>query len=145
MVNRCVQMYLCCFIGSKPKIWVTWLPWAEYSYNTSFHLMTQMRHFMAVYEKSPPPIVPYLVSETKLVEVEDQLLLRDQILKKLQQNLRLAQEKMKCQADKHCTNRNFKVGDAVYLKLQPYRQRLLMPCSSEKLSPRFFGPYPILC
>ena len=43
-----------------------------------------MAHFMAVYGKSPPPVVPYVVGETKLAEVEDQLLLRDQILKELQ-------------------------------------------------------------
>ena len=49
-----------------------------------------MTPFMAVYGKSPPPIVPYVVGGTKIAEVEDQLLVWDQILKDLQQNLRLA-------------------------------------------------------
>ena len=42
-----------------------------------------MMLFMAIYGKSSPPIVSYVVSETKLAEVNDQLQLRDHILKEL--------------------------------------------------------------
>ena len=38
----------------------------------------------------------------------------------------------------------FKVGDEVYLKLRPYRQRSLARKRCEKLAPKFYGPYTII-
>ncbi|TYK09688.1 Retrotransposable element Tf2 [Cucumis melo var. makuwa] len=35
----------------------------------------------------------------------------------------------------------FKVGDEVYLKLRPYRQRSLAKKRAEKLAPKYYGPY----
>ena len=37
-----------------------------------------------------------------------------------------------------------RVGDEVYLKLRPYRQRSLARKRSEKLAPKFYGPYKII-
>ena len=51
---------------------------------------------------------------------------------------------MKAYADKNHTEREFKVGDMVYLKLQPYIQSSLVHRSSNKLSFQFFGPFQIL-
>jgi hypothetical protein len=62
----------------------------------------------------------------------------------LQQQLLRAQQRMKAQADKHRSEREFQAGDLVYLKVQPYVQMSLAPCSCQKLSFRFFGPYKIL-
>jgi hypothetical protein len=51
---------------------------------------------------------------------------------------------MKVQADKHRTEREFQVGDWVYLRLQPYWQKTVAMRKNLKLSPRFFGPFKIL-
>jgi hypothetical protein len=51
---------------------------------------------------------------------------------------------MKCQADKHRSEREFQVGDLVYLEVQPYVQVSLAPRSCQKLAFRFFGLYKIL-
>ena len=51
---------------------------------------------------------------------------------------------MKSQADKHHSERSFVVGDAVFLKLQPYVQALVAPRPNHKLAFKFFGPYTIL-
>lgn len=69
---------------------------------------------------------------------------REEMINKLQGNLARAQARMKTLADKHRSDREFQVGDWVFLKLQPYRQSSLTSRASQKLSPRFFGPYQIL-
>jgi len=40
--------------------------------------------------------------------------------------------------------RQFEVGDLVYLRLQPYRQSTLKQKGAEKLKPRFYGPYRLI-
>jgi hypothetical protein len=51
---------------------------------------------------------------------------------------------MRTQADKKRVERQFLVGDFVYLKLQPYIQTSVARRSSQKHSFRYFGPYKIL-
>jgi transposase InsO family protein len=34
--NRVIVMYLRCFTGDRPRQWLRWLPWAEYTYNTAY-------------------------------------------------------------------------------------------------------------
>ena len=76
--------------------------------------------------------------------MDDLLRSRDDILPALRRNLTVACDRMKSQADQHRREVVFKIGDYVYLKLQPYMQKTVDVRSSMKLSPRFFGPYKIL-
>ena len=48
-------------------------------------------------------------------------------------------------ADRHWIERSFEVGDLVYLRLQPYRQSSLKGIGKEKLKPRFYAPYRVIC
>jgi hypothetical protein len=34
--NRVIVMYLRCFTGDHPRQWLRWLPWVEYTYNTTY-------------------------------------------------------------------------------------------------------------
>ncbi|XP_073357838.1 uncharacterized protein [Aegilops tauschii subsp. strangulata] len=62
----------------------------------------------------------------------------------LQQQLKHAQDRMKKQADKHCTDCSFEVGDMVFLKLQPFIQTSVAQRPCQKLAFRYYGPYRIL-
>lgn len=48
---------------------------------------------------------------------------------------------MKVNADKHRAEKEFEVGDWVFLKLQPFRQRTLAHGRTHKLSPRYADPF----
>ena len=50
---------------------------------------------------------------------------------------------MKSQADKRRSDRQFVIGEWVYVKLQPYRQNTLADRQVQMLSPRYFGPYQV--
>ena len=144
VVNRVLEQYLRCFTHEQPKKWIDWLPWADYSYNTATHSSTKVSPFEFVYGVPPPSLLSYIPGTTKVQAVDDFLCSREEILRDLCQNLIVACDRMKSQADQHRRDIVYEVGDYVYLKLQPYRQHSVVFRGSLKLAPRFFGPYKIL-
>ena len=60
------------------------------------------------------------------------------------QHLERAQLRMERQANKKRMERQFLVGDMVYLRLQPYVQTSVAQRSSQKLAFKYFGPYKVL-
>ena len=132
------------FESAQPKKWLLWLSWAEFSYNTAYHTSTKLTPFEVVYGQPPPMVTPYEPSTTRFANVDRSLAARDRMLTMLKSNLLMAQNRMKTQADKHRSEREFQVGDMVYLRLVPYRLQSLAAHSYHKLLPKFYGPYEIL-
>jgi hypothetical protein len=62
----------------------------------------------------------------------------------IKQHLDRSKTCMKKQADQKRSERQFSLGDMVFLKLQPYVQTSLAPRYNKKLAFKFFGPYKIL-
>jgi hypothetical protein len=86
----------------------------------------------------------YVPGTSKVAAVEQLLVDRDNIIREAKEHLKEAQARMKKIYDQHHQEREFKVGDCVYLRLQPYRQMSVAVKKNLKLSPRFYGPYQIL-
>ena len=67
----------------------------------------------------------------------------EQEIVKIRQNLKAAQDRQKSYADKHRVNREFSVGDHVYLRVRARKSSLRLG-SCVKLSPRYCGSFEVL-
>ena len=67
----------------------------------------------------------------------------EQEVVKIRQNLKVAQDRDKSYVDKHRVNREFSVGDDVYLRVRA-RKIFLKLGSCAKLSPRYCGSFEVI-
>ena len=79
VVNRCLESYLRCFASNHPKTWSLWVPWAEFWYNTTFHVSIGKTPFEVVYGRQPPALLRFLSNETKVAAVTLELSERDEV------------------------------------------------------------------
>jgi len=143
-VNQCMETYLRCFVHACPTKWSSWLPLAEFWYNTSKHSSLGRSPFEALYGHAPRHFGLSAASACTTPDLSVWLQEQEVMHGLLRQHLFRAQDRMKRQADKGRSEREFQVGDRVFLKLQPYVQSSLEPRAHQKLAFKFFGPYSIL-
>jgi hypothetical protein len=110
IVKKILEGYLRCFVYDKQTQWFKWLPLGEWWYNTSFHTTTKMTPFMALYGYHPPSITSSLKEKSKVQAVEDHIENQQQVLQILKDNLTMAHNRMKQQADQHHSETSFEVG-----------------------------------
>ncbi|CAM8880380.1 unnamed protein product [Rhodiola kirilowii] len=119
VVNHTLEDYLICYVVENQSDWEEFLPWAELSYNTSWHSTINMTPFEVVYGRQPPTIVDYIAGTSKLATVDNLLQNRTELLVRLRTNLYKAQQRMKHFADGKCSDCEFDVGHLVFVRLQP--------------------------
>ncbi|CAN6680694.1 unnamed protein product [Malus baccata var. baccata] len=123
--------------------WDNYLPLVEFAYNNSYHSSIGMAPFEALYGKAcRTPLCWTEVGERPLVgpEIVDITNANIQLIKV---NLKAAQDRQKSTADKHFKDREFTVGDFMFLKLSPWKGVVRFG-KRGKLSPRYVGPYQII-
>jgi hypothetical protein len=144
VVNKCLETYLRCFSSEWKNKWAQWLPLVEWWYNTSYHTTTHMTPFEAFYGQNPPSVLSYMPGVSKVQEVDTNITCPEDILRSLKDNLVMAQNRMKQQADQGHSECHFVEGDQVFLRLQPYKKTSLKYQHCQKLVPKFYGPYIVL-
>lgn len=121
-VNHQVECYLHSFIKYHPTRWVHWLSLYEYWYNTNWHTAYQKTSLEVIYGQAPHLFGISVCDTIDLVDVQEWLEQRQLIRESVHQHLFQTQYRMKRQVDKKRIEREFVVGDLVFLKLQPYAQ-----------------------
>jgi len=142
-LNQCLEGFLRCAVHSCPRQWNKWLAVAELWYNTSYYSALGRSPFEVLYGH---PRQFGFANELQFhsSDLEQWLTERHLLTDMIQHHLHCAQQRMKSYADKGRSEREFKVGDEVYLRLQPYIQSSVAPRSNHKLSFRFYGPFPVI-
>jgi transposase InsO family protein len=140
-VNQCLETFLRSSVHACPSKWLSWLLVAEYWYNTSFHSSLGRTPFDVLYGRFPRHLGLEISDASTQLDLQTWLQQRELMVKLIRQNMLRAQQRMKAQADKGRTEREFKEGGMVYLKLQLYVQSSVARHANHKLSFKFFGPY----
>lgn len=143
-INQCLEQFLRSMTSQAPKHWVSWLTSAEWWYNTTYHTALNTTTFQVVYGTKPRHLAWQTRPHTNISALEDMLEGRQQQWTILKELLEAAQLRMKTFADAKRTEREFQVGDKVYLQLQPYRQVTVALRKNLKLAAKYFGPFEIL-
>lgn len=106
----------------KQKNWINYLTLAKFWYNSSYHSAIKMSPFEALYGYPPPKLALGSPPRSQVEAVDVILKDRQSALQQLKANGAKAQNRMKQYADRHRKERQFSIGEWVYLKPQPYRQ-----------------------
>ncbi|MCO5605843.1 hypothetical protein L7F22_060027 [Adiantum nelumboides] len=142
-VNQVIEDVLRAYCSQKPRKWVQYLPLVEYAYNSFDHRSIGMSPFKALYGQEciaplnfSDPTIKVEVSKQMLDEIEAQT-------KSICKDIQAAEDRQKHYADKDRSERTFKLGNKVFLRVKPKRSNLSLG-KFKNLSPRYCGPYEIV-
>jgi hypothetical protein len=141
-VNQVMEDMLRMYVMDNQTHWEKYLTLVEFAYNNSFHSSIGMSPYEALY--GSPCITP--LSWERL---EDRVTVGLELIQEMEehvihirQRLKEAQDRQKIYVDAHRTNRSYKVGDQVFIRIRPNKSTIRFR-KGTKLSPRFIGPFKI--
>ncbi|KAM0056098.1 putative chromatin remodeling & transcriptional activation CHROMO-DOMAIN family [Helianthus debilis subsp. tardiflorus] len=103
-----------------------------------------MTPFQALYGQSAPDSMWYKQGDSDNPSIDATLVEFQRLRSLLKANLKRAQQRMASLANEHRLDKEFKVGDMVFLRLRDYRQHSVQFRAAKKLSKRFYGPFKII-
>jgi hypothetical protein len=142
ITHRTIEQILRAYVSPQHNDWATWLPLAEFAYNSHVHSSTQQTPFLANYGFQPTtPSSLLLPPDTTINPDATSFLdnLRD-VQNSIRHQLDLAKARQETQANRHRRPLTFTVGDRVRLSSD---HLTLVEYPSSKLRPRFLGPFTI--
>ena len=80
VTNKMLETYLRCMASDTPHTWSSWLPLAEWWYNTTYHSAIRSTPYEIIYGQPPPLHMPYLPGESSSPVVDRTLQKREELL-----------------------------------------------------------------
>ena len=108
------------------------------------HMSIGMSPFYALYGYHPLSFADVMFGVSRAPRAKIWIQESQDILRALNDNMATVQNQQKLYADRGRVERQFEVGDLVYLSLQPYWQSMLKQKGVEKLKPCFYGLYRVV-
>jgi hypothetical protein len=128
---------------NKPTKWEEYLHLGEFSYNNDYHTSAKMSPFKALYRRKCTTLISWDNPVDKIMVGLEILHEMERMVKRVQKNLKEAQDLQKSYADLKTRHHEFQIGEHVYIKVKSRRSSLKLRICS-KLAPRFCGPFEIL-
>jgi hypothetical protein len=123
--------------------WDKSLPYAEFSYNNSYHASLKMAPFEALYGRKCRTMLYWSGTSKSQLFGPEIIREAEREVHVVCENLKVAQSRQKSYADTRRNELTFEEGEFVYLKVSPIR-RLRRLKVKGKLSPRYIGLFNLL-
>lgn len=86
--------------GETLTQWSKWLSLFEWWYNTNYHTITKSIPYEVLYGETPPIHIPYFLKDSIIEAIDDFLTKREDMVKLIMSNLKLAQNTLSQLANK---------------------------------------------
>ncbi|MBW0549399.1 hypothetical protein O181_089114 [Austropuccinia psidii MF-1] len=137
-VNQILEQYLLIYVSYHQDDWNTWLPLAEFSYNSSDHSSTKQSPFFTFYGRDPQFYSAQITQDTPSGKLSTNI---QSVQKDVKRELEVAINRFKRYADKsRASPLVLNPGDIVWLSFKNIKSTR----PTKKLSERWLGCFPIL-
>jgi hypothetical protein len=123
-VNQVMEDMLRMYVMDNKTHWQKYLPLVEFSYNNSFHSSIGMPPYEALYGRPCRTLLSWdrledqvIVGSELIQEMEEQVI-------QIRQRIKEAQDRQKSYANGHRTDRSYKVGDQVFIRIRPNKSTI---------------------
>ena len=106
------------YVMNNPMKWDDYLHLAKFAYNNGYQASTKMSHFEVIYGRKCRTPVNWDSSVNQLMLGPDLFMDMEHLVTKVQVNLKEAQDRQKRYADQKRKDKDFQIGDHVYLKVK---------------------------
>ena len=114
-VNQILEDMLRMYMMDRQNKWEEYLHLVEFAYNNGYHSSIGMAPFQALYGRPCRTPLSWDNLDDRTLLGLDMLLNLEQQVKRIREHLITAQDRQKKYADKHRIDRQFLVGDKVFL------------------------------
>ena len=131
------------YVKEQPGKWEDYLHLVEFAYNNHYQASARYSPSKILYGRKCNTPISWSNPVDRLVLGLELLKEMDLIVKQVQGNLKIAQDRQKSQADLKRTQKEFQVGEHVFIKVRPKKSSPRLG-SCAKLAPHYCGPFEML-